>query len=199
MVRVALSVEGLTEERFVKEVLAEHFYPLDIYLYPVKIQTPLNVYRVAKEIRNLAYNHDFVTTLYDFYGFQKKDRNETKISLEEKILSFVDDDIKDQVIPYIQMYEYEGLLFSSPSTMAEILEGEDLLEWSRSIVDEFDGNPELINNSYNTCPSRRLASKSNYKKGIHGPQIAKSTGVRLLREKCKGFDQWLAKLENLTS
>jgi hypothetical protein len=36
-------------------------------------------------LNRLIHNFDFVTTLYDFYGFKRLSDNETKKTLEEKI------------------------------------------------------------------------------------------------------------------
>jgi hypothetical protein len=89
------------------------------------------------------------------------------------------------------MYEFEGLLFSSPSARRNKTLGEDIL-------DQFNGNPELINNSSQTAPSKRLAV-TPYRKTTHGPNIAKEIGLDVLREKCKGFNDWLSRLEALAA
>ncbi|KHE93723.1 MAG: DUF4276 family protein [Candidatus Scalindua rubra] len=41
------------------------------------------------------------------------------------------------------------------------------------------------------CPE----SKTNYIKTVHGPDIAKEIGLKVLREKCFGFSEWVNKLE----
>jgi hypothetical protein len=104
---------------------------------------------------------------------------------------------RGKMIPYIQMYEFEGLLFSSPSAIATVLQQDEIEPWAQAILRQFNGNPELINNSSQTAPSKRLAS-TPYRKTTHGPNIAKEIGLEVLRKKCKGFDDWLSRLEALT-
>jgi hypothetical protein len=74
------------------------------------------------------------------------------------------------------MYEFEGLLFSSPSAMADILQDEKIELWAKNILDQFNGNPELINDSPETAPSKRLAV-TPYRKTTHGPNIVKEIGL----------------------
>jgi hypothetical protein len=94
------------------------------------------------------------------------------------------------------MYEFEGLLFSSPSTIATVLQQDEIRLWAEDILHQFHGNPELINNSSQTAPSKRLAV-TPYRKTTHGPNIAKEIGLDILRGKCKGFGDWLSRLEAL--
>ena len=121
MVRIGISVEGLTEERFVKTVLAPYLVVKNIYITPISIGGGVNVDKVKSELKKIAFSFDYVTTLYDFYGFSRKEDGETKGSLEQRIIDAVHDGVKDKLIPYIQMYEFEGLLFSSPEAIANVL------------------------------------------------------------------------------
>jgi hypothetical protein len=45
----------------------------------------ISIDRVSGKLNRLIHNFDFVTTLYDFYGFKGLSDNETKKTLEEKI------------------------------------------------------------------------------------------------------------------
>ncbi len=69
MVRVCISVEGLTEERFVTQLLVPHYAEKGIFVYPTSIGGKVSIPRIKGELERLAHNHDYVTTLYDFYGF----------------------------------------------------------------------------------------------------------------------------------
>jgi len=75
MVRLAISVEGQTEEKFVNKLLIPYFQKKGIYIQPILLASGGDVYipRIKKELNNLAKSFDKVTTLYDFYGFRKKD------------------------------------------------------------------------------------------------------------------------------
>lgn len=196
MVRICISVEGATEERFVKSSLEPYFAQRNIFITPVSLDGNVSVDRVSHELNKLLYSFDVVTTLYDFYGFKKMIGGETKSSLEARILKSVPEQLRDNLIPYVQMYEFEGLLFSSPSAMANILQEKEIKAWAEDILDQFNGDPELINNSSETAPSKRLAKKS-YRKTTHGPNIMNEIGLDEVRKKCTGFNDWLNLLENL--
>lgn len=197
MVRVGISVEGTTEERFVKAVLGPYLVAKNVYITPISMGGDVNVDRVKSELKNIGYSFDYVTTLYDFYGFKKKLVGEEKASLEQRVYDVANESIKPKLIPYIQMYEFEGLLFSCPDGMERGLSESGVKEWCKLILDEFDQEPEKINNSPNTAPSKRLAKETNYRKTTHAPNIAKEIGIEKIREMCAGFNEWLTKIEAL--
>ncbi len=199
MVRLGVSVEGTTEERFIKTLLAPYFSQKGIYVTPVSINGNVSVDRVAHEMRNLAYNFDYVSTFYDFYGFKGKVEGETKTTLESKIKESIKMELRAKLIPYIQMYEFEGLLFSSPEAIAMVLQDESLSVWANDILKSFNNNPEKVNDSVETAPSKRLEKSTNYRKTTHGPNIAEQIGLAKMRDMCPGFDDWLTKLERLVS
>ena len=77
--RLAVCVEGQTEEEFVKVVLDGHLRPLGVEPEPVLIRTgagegggSVTVKRLASDMALLYYSHDAVTSLVDFYEFQRK-------------------------------------------------------------------------------------------------------------------------------
>ena len=197
MVRIGISVEGLTEEQFVKQVLYPHFIMQNIWVTPIQVGGNVSVDRVGRELMRLARSYDYVTTLYDFYGFKGIASTETKPSLEGRIAQSVKADYRDKLIPYVQMHEFEGLLFSSPHTIATVLQDTTLEPWAEGVFGEFDNNPEKINKSQETAPSKRLIKQSRYRKTTHGPAIAARIGLEGLRERCAGFDGWIASLEAL--
>ena len=197
MVRIAISVEGETEGRFVAQMLQPHLQKLDIYITAINIKGNVSIDKISGELNKLIHNFDFVTTFYDFYGF-RGNAGETKASLEYEILKTIEERYRYRVIPYIQMYEFEALLFSSPDAIWSILQDKDLSDWAETILGEFNNNPETINDSPQTAPSKRLIKKiPSYKKIIHGPNIAKEIGLENICKKCAGFASWLDKIENL--
>ncbi len=195
MVRIGISVEGPTEERFVKVVLGPYLAQKGKYITPISMGGGVNIDRAKSELKKIAYSFEYVTTLYDFYGFQKKQADETKESLEKKLTESVHEGVKGKLIPYIQMYEFEGLLFSCPESMEIVLKEGGVKKWADNTLKEFDHNPELINNSKETAPSKRLEKDTGYRKMTHGPNIALEAGVDKIRNMCKGFDSWISRLE----
>jgi len=135
--------------------------------------------------------------LYDFYGFRGRSKAENKETLEQKIVDCVAAPLRERIIPYVQMYEFEGLLFSSPEAIENIIHQPGLGDWASNVLQQFKGDPEKINDSRQTAPSKRLLEKTRYLKTVHGPEIAQETGLHVLREKCTGFDDWLSQLEAL--
>ena len=201
MVRLAVSVEGRTEERFIKEIVAPCLEGREIYAQPILLGSgggDVSIARVRKDLLILLGSFDKVTTFYDFYGFRGKEEGESKESLERKILNCVKSCSRGRLIPYVQMYEFEGLLFSSPEAIGNnIPPHSGLSDWAQRVVGEFGGNPEAINDSTHSAPSKRLESEAEYRKTIHGPLVAREIGLEVLRRKCLGFGKWLSKLENL--
>ncbi len=200
MVRLAVSVEGQTEERFIKEVIVPHLQDQEIDTHPILLGRSggnVSIPRIKKDLKELLRSFDSVTTFYDFYGFRGKDEAESKESLEQKILDSVKHS-RGKLIPYVQMYEFEGLLFSSPEAIENnISPYRGLSDWAQRVVNKFGGDPEAINDSTHSAPSKRLSGKARYIKTIHGPDIVGEIGLEVLREKCQGFGKWLSELENL--
>jgi len=85
------------------------------------------------------------------------------------------------------------------SSALGILQSEKLFSWAEFILNQFNNNPESINDSVETASSKRFKTEfPSYRKTTHGSDIAKTIGLKLLREKCCHFDNWLTKLESLT-
>ena len=159
MVRVAVSVEGKTEEQFIKAVLVPYLEGKDIAVSPVSINGNVSVENIQREIKGLLHGFDYVTTFYDFYGFRRKKREDTKESLENQLRGAIEEDDRWRFLPYIQMHEFEGLLFASPQAMGKILQDESMIEWANGILRDFRNDPEQINDSSETAPSKRLCSR----------------------------------------
>ncbi len=100
-------------------------------------------------------------------------------------------------IPYIQMYEFEGLLFSHPENLACGINQDALQPQFQKIRDAF-GSPEEINDSAATAPSKRIERLySAYDKPVHGSLAAMEIGLDVIRQECHRFDSWLKTLEAL--
>jgi hypothetical protein len=196
MTRILISVEGKSEFKFIECVLIPHFSSLNIFIKPQNMSGNISLDRVGAKLNSLIHHYDYVTTLYDFYGFKRRGLfdNETKESLEEKIKNKIKQDQQHKIIPYIQMYEFEALLFSDSKKMANGLNTSQ--DWIDKILGKFS-DLEKINNSQETAPSKRIAKNTQYIKTMHAPNILKNIGLVKIREKCQGFDNWLIQLEKL--
>ena len=117
MISLAISVEGRTEEEFVKQVLAPQLRRRGVESEPSLLNGDVRVPRLGGEMARLLQNHAYVTSFVDFYGFRDKGSRETPEELERRIASEVRRNTRQEydpqrVFPYVQQYEFEGLLFS---------------------------------------------------------------------------------------
>ena len=209
MIRLAVSVEGQTEEEFVKVVLDEHLRPLGVAPEPVLIGVgaragggSVTVRRLASDMALLYHSHDSVTSLVDFYGFQRKGDRSVE-ALETHLREKTGEQVgagwdENKVFPYVQMYEFEGLLFSDVDVFATQIDfPRDSVAALRAVRERFT-TPEDINDNYETAPSRRIASViPRYDKRLHGPILAEGIGLDRIRTECPRFDAWVRRLESL--
>ena len=81
MIRLAISVEGQTEEEFSKDVLTTHLRSHGVEAQPVLLGRArghgvgggnVSVGRLASEMAYLSRSFDAVTSLVDFYGFRDR-------------------------------------------------------------------------------------------------------------------------------
>jgi hypothetical protein len=217
-IRLGISVEGQTEERFVKDLLAPHLEARGVYATAIIVATSrsaggrkhkgggINLDRVTSELTRLlkGYSDGFVTSLYDFYGFEDKSAGETVVELEHRIGARLG--APGNLIPYVQQHEYESLLLSDAAIVAEYFKAPALEgEIGKAIAES--GNPELVNDSPLTAPSKRLdawtgthAPKMRYSndtKTRHGPRLAARLTLPVIRAACPRFADWIGRLETL--
>lgn len=212
-------VEGRTEQRFIKEILAPYLYESNIYIQPIVLDKPgekggdVKFARARNDIEtHIKQRRDtWVTTFVDYYGikgdwpgYQDSKNQATHVRKADIINTatakevhrlFPAENTKKRFIPYVSMYEIEALYFSSPSVLAEKLNVE--LSTIEAILLEC-GEPEKINDNVHTAPSKRLTSLSKrFKKTSTGISIASEIGIPKMRAACPIFDGWLKSLENL--
>ena len=151
---------------------------------------------------NLFWDFESVTSLVDFYGFRGKGAD-TVGELEQRVIDQVDARIghswdQSRVFPYVQLHEFEGLLFTDVEAFAAVLNATRVkIESLRTIRSSFQ-TPEDINDSSKTAPSKRIESLlPRYRKVVHGPDIVVAIGLKAVREECSRFDRWLSRLESL--
>lgn len=221
MIRVHVICEGQTEEMFVNEVLADAFRSKGIELYPSLVGKPghkggnVKFERVFTDVvtRLKSDTSSYCTTFFDFYGLDSKfpGKNEAMsfTTIDEKanqINSILKNKIEENVgenhirrfIPYVQMYEFEGLLFSNPELLSESIGCSSTTSSFKNIRDDFN-SPEEINNSPQTAPSKRIESLCfDYDKVVYGSLAAIEIGLDTIRSECKLFDEWLTKIEELS-
>lgn len=99
--------------------------------------------------------------------------------------------IKDaRLLPYIQLHEFETLLFSSVEGFESVLDNK-YSEQLKHVVLKFH-NPEDINNTPIGAPSKRILSAyPGYEKVLEGEQIASNIGVEVILKRCPRFAKWI--------
>ena len=220
MIRVHVICEGQTEEMFVNEILAAPFHTKSISLLPALIGKPghkggnFKFERLLTDVRArlLGDTKAYCTTFFDFYGlpeeFPGKEQSNALSAMSQKaenLLAAMTKQIQANLgegplkrfVPYVQMYEFEGLLFSHPEKLAQGIYQAHLREPFQKIRDAFD-SPEDINNSPVKAPSKRIEKLfSAYDKPVHGSLAAIEIGLDIIRQECPRFDAWLRVLEAL--
>jgi hypothetical protein len=203
IIKLGISVEGQTEGSFVKSVLQPYLKKFNIELSnPIILGGNVTIPRVCQILKFLTYSNDYVTSLYDFYGFQGKLENESIDDLINRIHNnYIIKNDKNKIIPYIQKYEFESLLFSNIKKLCSTFHNNEK-EIQNCILD-FEENiqskpPEEINDSILTAPSKRIEKiYRKYHKTLHGTTITKNIGIEEIRSKCPRFNFWIQKLTNL--
>lgn len=217
MKRLIIICEGQTEQNFCQTILSRYFSS------KIQIQAPLiktsgggNVTwkNLQKDI-NLFLKGDptaFITTFIDFYGLQDynsfpnseiaKQKNDVydKVGcLEEGMKNEIPEKYRYRFIPNFIIHEFEALLFNDICYFEKIIDDSDYTDKDEliSIFNQFP-NPELINNSREMAPSKRLEKLINgYSKVTYGNLIAESIGIEKMKQKNPHFNDWITHLENI--
>ena len=212
MIRLAISVEGQTEEEFVKRILASHLRTRNVEPTPIRLGRAhgtgqgggnVTAERLTQEMARLYLSFDAVTSLVDFYGFRDKG-NRAVEELEEYLRGQIGNRIapsrnETRVFPYVQKYEFEGLLFSDVSAFARVgdIGPPENVEELRNARSQFP-TPEDINDNRDTAPSKRIKTAiPQYQKVVHGPLLAEEIGLDTIRAECPRFNAWMTHMESL--
>jgi len=210
---VHVIVEGHTEQTFVREVLAPELAYQGVFLHPVLIGKPghkgghVRFERAKEDIGRFLKQRSStqISTMFDYFrldpswpGNVNMPGSPTAMEKAEKIEEatlvrirelFPDHNVEGRFIPYIEMHEFEALLFSDSSVLAnKIGVNKGKIE---DVLDEF-GEPEEINDGPDTAPSKRLISlRKGYRKVAMGKTISEAIGISTMRERCPHFDSLL--------
>ena len=171
--------------------------------------------RLYMNVRRQLHNNrkSYCTTFVDYYGldssFPGVEAASTMPDLSAKAKAVadglvaalskkIDQDPLLRFIPYIQMHEFEALMFSDPVVLCRRDRAARAAKRSFADIREKFETPEHIDDSLVTAPSKRiLALYSEYEKPLMGETVAKAIGLPKIRQECPLFNAWLAKLETL--
>ena len=205
---VYIMIEGQTEEEFVNNSLAGYLKDFGIInTVPILLETSPGFFggdvtfaRYQTNANNLLVSdpNAIVTSLIDYYQLRTDfpgyaasaaiaGKNARMDYLEQQISTVITD---PRFVPYIQLHEFEGLLFSDITGFQTYFP--HLVGQAQYIINQ-NPNPEMINDSPATAPSVRLRGLigRRYKKTFHGPLIALENGIAPVLAKCQRFKNWI--------
>lgn len=121
--------------------------------------------------------------------------------------------VEDVLRPYLQQKGVSGVKSILISTNKKKNARGGMLTYNQALTDlnilqkltqdlQKIGNPELVNNSPETAPSKRIIKvvegdkkmRYSYNKPKTGRYVTKTIGIDALRSKCRHFNEWIEKL-----
>ncbi len=209
MRRLIVVCEGETEQEFCRTVLGSC---LDISIDAPKIKKSKGGIvaweNLVKQIGGHLREGVYVSTLIDFYGIKPKHNfpnweKAQQIKDKYKQLELIEAGMKKAMeerhldnhhlfIPYLQLHEFEALLFSNEEALFRNFPS--AIQALEQVFVEFS-NPELINEP---TPSQRLKNNiDGYNKVVYGSILAASIGIEAMQARCPHFAEWIEKLKRL--
>ncbi len=218
MIRLNVTAEGFSEEEFVSDILRPHLLRFNIYTDVRKVLTNRKLKKRGGVVGFQKFRNDvtqwikeqpnaYHTTFIDLYGLttdfpayqalKEKSPYERVVGMEQELGKVIG---HHRFIPYIQLHEYESLLFAEPGITENWLALYNQFPQGsfQKILDKCKGNPELINDHPDTAPSKRIISLvRGYDKVADGSLILQEIGLDTLRAHCAHFNDWVTGLERL--
>lgn len=213
MKRLIIVCEGPTENEFCLEILAPVFRNAGIYIEAPLVKksnggiVPWATIKRQIEM-HLHEENAYVSLLVDYYGIKDsynfpgwiEGKNISSLTARWQFLCYrmkadISPELASRFIPYIQIHEFESLLFSDINVFKDNF---DKKEMTFSILEdairEFH-NPEEINSRPTLAPSKRLiAAIPGYEKTAYGNCIAMDIGLNKMMDKCPLFKRWIYSL-----
>jgi hypothetical protein len=198
MKRLAISAEGATEREFVNRILAPHLRQHGwTAVVGVDLGGNVSLDKIRGVLPGLLSSFDLVSTLYDYYGFRRRGDLAVEV-LETRIGTLPDPVQRHRLLPYVQLHEFEALLFAVPEQTCAWLEGASQAAAAMQAAVREKGSPELVNDRVETSPSHRLKTLfPRFDKKLHGPDIIELAGLSAVRAGCPRLDGWITRLERL--
>lgn len=219
--RALVLVEGQTEERFVKDVLAPSFWSRGLYLIPTLLVTKrvkqgpqfkggiTSYSKFRNDLERLLHGAGsaLVTTLLDYYGLPNDFPGMTsrppsasihRVQHVERAI-MIDIGNPKNFLPFLALHEFEAWLFSRVDILPQVLTESEKCGQFAAIRAMF-ASPEDINDNPDSAPSKRVESLfPAYRKTIHGPAAIQRIGLERVRMECPHFNWWVSQLEAFAS
>lgn len=213
MKRLIIVCEGPTESEFCISILAPILLMKNIYVSSPLVKKSnggiVSWHNIKRQIEmHLHEGNAYVSMLVDFYGIKDSyafpgwEESKNIVSKGKKLKFLCDmmkkdisPEISSRFIPYMQIHEFESLLFSDINVFKNNFDTDELdFSILERTIREFP-NPEDINTRPTLAPSKRLLEAiPGYDKVIYGNCIAVETGLSKIMDKCPLFNQWISHL-----
>lgn len=213
--RLHILIEGQTEEIVLRDVLQPHLEGSGWCVSHSMIKTKRIDHgpdhkggitswgQVDRDVKHLLGDTslDVLTTLFDYYAFPADSPGMStlpsgdpyvKVAHVEQALTAHFGDPRFR--PNLVLHELEAWVFAAAKQLGELLGDEVEAKLLHDVA--VAGSPELVNDSPQTAPSKRLQRYcSGYTKTLEGPMAIEALGIDALRECCPHLDAWLRSLE----
>lgn len=207
--------EGQTEEEFVNGILRPYFNSHQIYdVRPILMTTSKGLKGGDVKYDRLKFNIDkllkresdiLVTTFIDFFRLKTDfPKFEDAQAIQNKIerIDFLEEALEQAInntrfIPYIQLHEFEGLLFASKDGFEFLPDLKQTSLKSLLLAVNEKENPEELNDGELTAPSKRLEqliSGFDKNKPFYGGLIAEVNTINPVLDRCLRFKTWVETL-----
>lgn len=219
-IRLYALVEGQTERQFAAAVLQPHLAQFNVELRPILVTTNRkmgsrggvtnyahvrsDLERHMRQDRRPEARFTTMLDLYalpnDFPGWADSRHKTTPRERVTTIETALQDDLQDRrFIPYIQLHEFEALLYCDLAQLAQRISGSERL--FAALAREVRGMaPEEIDEGQTTAPSKRIMRHAPFYERLKvrvGAAAAAAIGLPALRICCPHFDYWVTRLEEL--
>jgi len=216
--RALILVEGQTEERFVKQVLAPHLLQADLYLIPTILTTKVvksgpnfkggvgSFGKFKGDLHRLLHGagqDGLVTMLLDYYRLPSDFPGMTtrpapldlftRVTHVEAALGNAFNDAR--FLPFLSLHELEAWVFSCPDTLPSVMTQPRQQPMFAAACNGVK-TPEQINERPGQNPAAVIGSIfSGYQKVLHGPTALERIGLERIRDRCPHFNEWIKRLE----
>jgi len=222
-IRLHIVVEGQSEETFVNRILVPHLSRFAVWtdarsVYtshqgPYWIRGGMTSYERARRDVTLWLRQDRsadvrLTTMFDFYRLPPDfpgvletaiaPTAQARVDLIEK--AFASDVNDTRFIPYLQVHEFEALIFTDVESLSIPYPGTERNAALKRLGAEGlkHKNPETIDLE-NPPSTRILKHIPDYDKVSAGVLAIEGIGLQRIRQACSHFNRWLTRLEGLSA
>lgn len=207
--------EGQTEEEFVNRILRPYFNLHQIYdVRPILMTTSkghkggdvkydrlkFNIEKLLKRETDILVTTfiDYFRLKNDFPQFEQAQQQQNKMQRVDFLEKAIAVEINNsRFIPYIQLHEFEGLLFAAKDGFEFLpdLKSANLEKLLLAVKEK--ENPEELNDGELTAPSKRLEQLIpgfDKNKPFYGGLIAEVNTINTVLDRCLRFKTWVETL-----